>query len=286
VGIQELDLRLHELSNAGASHYRPPDLQKAQDALSKLKNVAAVHLNLADPSSVDHFENFLDSNIALDVLINNTGIMATPLMRDNRGYVMQFAINHLGHFQLTARLWKALKNAQNSRVVTLSSFGHRFAGVDLNDSNFTTRSYDKWIAYGQSKTANSLFSVELDRRGTEYGIRAFAVHPGRIVSTDLLRHMTEEDFGVYRENGVIKVVAAYGIGVKSIEQGAATTVWCAVSPQLNGKGGTYCADCDIAELVPDDSQLSSGVRRWAIDKLMVKALWDLSERLTDLRWPK
>jgi NAD(P)-dependent dehydrogenase (short-subunit alcohol dehydrogenase family) len=180
VGIQELDLRPHELSNAGASHYRPPDLQKAQDALSKLKNVAAVHLNLADPSSVDHFsENFLDSNIALDVLINNTGIMATPLMRDNHGYVMQFAINHLGHFQLTARLWKALKNAQNSRVMTLSSFGHRFAGVDLNDPNFTTRSYDKWIAYGQPNTANSLFSVELDRRGTEYGIRAFAVHPGR-----------------------------------------------------------------------------------------------------------
>jgi NAD(P)-dependent dehydrogenase (short-subunit alcohol dehydrogenase family) len=128
--------------------------------------------------------------------------------------------------------------------------------------NFTTRPYDKWAAYRQSKTANSLFSVELDRRGTEYGIRAFAVHPGRIVSTDLLRHMTDEemkDFGVYREDGIIKVATAYGIGVKSIEQGAATTVWCAVSQQLNGKGGVYCADCDIAELVAIDSQLSSGL---------------------------
>jgi NAD(P)-dependent dehydrogenase (short-subunit alcohol dehydrogenase family) len=175
-------------------------------ALSKLKNVVAVHLDLADPSSVDQFsEEFIGSNLALDVLINNAGIMAT-----------QFATSPLGHFQLTARLWKVLKNAQNSRVETLSSFGHKFAGVALDDPNFTTRPYDKWAAYGQSKTANSLFSVELDRRSTEHGIRAFAVHPGRIVSTDLLCHMTDEemkDFGVYRKNGVIKVVAAYGISV-------------------------------------------------------------------------
>ena len=128
------------LSNAGASVIvGARDLQKAQGALSKLKNVIAVHLDLADPSSVDQFsEEFLGSNLALDVLVNNAGIMVTPLMRDSRGYEMEFATNHLGHFQLTARLWKALKNAQNSRVVTLSSFGHRFAGVDLDDPNFTT----------------------------------------------------------------------------------------------------------------------------------------------------
>lgn len=116
-------------------------------------------MDLADPSSVDQFsEEFLDSNRTLDALINNAGIMATPLMRDSRGYEMQFATNYLGHFQLTARLWKALKNAENSRVVNLSSFGHRFGGVDLDDPNFTTRPYDKWAAYGQSKTANSLFT--------------------------------------------------------------------------------------------------------------------------------
>jgi NAD(P)-dependent dehydrogenase (short-subunit alcohol dehydrogenase family) len=275
------------LSNAGASVIvGARDLQKAQGALSKLKNIVAVHLDLADPSSVDQFsEEFLDSNRTLDALINNAGIMATPLMRDSRGYEMQFATNYLGHFQLTARLWKALKNAENSRVVNLSSFGHRFGGVDLDDPNFTTRPYDKWAAYGQSKTANSLFSVELDSRGKEHSIRAFAVHPGRIVTTDLVRYMTDEemkDSGIYRENGVIKAPP----GVKSVEQGAATTVWCAVSPQLSGKGGVYCADCDIAELVPDDSQLPSGVRRWAIDKPTAKALWDLSERLTDLKWPK
>jgi NAD(P)-dependent dehydrogenase (short-subunit alcohol dehydrogenase family) len=274
------------LSNAGASVIvGARDLQKAEGALSKLKNAVALHLDLANPSSVDQFsEEFLGSNQVLDALINNAGIMATPLMRDSRGYDIQFATNHLGHFQLTARLWKALKNTGNSRVVTLSSLGHRFAGVDLDDPNFTTRPYDKWAAYGQSKTANSLFTVELDRRGKEHGIRAFAVHPGGII-TDLVRYMTDEemkDLGIYRENGVIKGPP----GIKSVEQGAATTVWCAVSQQLNGKGGVYCADCDIAELVPDDSQLPSGVRHWAIDKPTAKALWDLSERLTDLKWPK
>ena len=282
------------LSNAGASVIvGARDLQKAKDALSKFKNIVAIHLDLADPNSVDQFsQDFLGQNLALNILINNPGIMATPLMRDSRGYEMQFATNHLGHFQLTARLWKALKSAQNSRIVTLSSSGHRFARVDLDDPNFTKRPYDKWTAYGQSKSANSLFSVELDRKGTEHGIRAFAVHPGGIV-TNLLRHMSDaevKNFGVYRENGVIKMTPASGNGIKSIEQGAATTVWCAVSSQLHGKGGVYCADCDIAELVADDSEddseLSSGVRRWAIDKPTAKALWDLSERLTDLKWPK
>jgi NAD(P)-dependent dehydrogenase (short-subunit alcohol dehydrogenase family) len=274
------------LSNAGASVVvGARDLQKAHGALATLKNVAAVPLDLADPNSIDQFsETFLASNGALDILINNAGIMATPLMRDSRGYEMQFATNHLGHFQLTARLWQALKNARYPRVVTLSSFGHRFAGVDLEDPNFNMRPYDKWVAYGQSKTANSLFSVELDRRGKEHNISAFAVHPGRILATDLIRYMTDEDMkaaGIVRENGVLK-----GPGIKSIEQGAATTVWCAVSAQLNNKGGVYCADCDISELTPNGSQLQSGVRRWAIDKYIAAELWNLTEKLTDLTWPQ
>jgi NAD(P)-dependent dehydrogenase (short-subunit alcohol dehydrogenase family) len=275
------------LSNAGAAVIvGARDLKKAQGALSKFKNAVAIPLDLSRPSSIDQFAGaFLESHQALDVLINNAGIMGTPLTRDSRGYEMQFATNHLGHFQLTARLWKALINADSSRVVTLSSAGHRFAGVDLKDPNFTTRPYDKWVAYGQSKTANSLFSVELDRRGKERSVRAFAVHPGRILATDLIRHMTDEDLknaGVYRENGVLKSSIS---GLKTVEQGAATTVWCAVSPQLNGQGGVYCADCDIAELVPDDSPNPSGVRRWAIDDTIAKALWKLSEQLTDLKWP-
>jgi NAD(P)-dependent dehydrogenase (short-subunit alcohol dehydrogenase family) len=274
------------LSNAGASVFvGARDLVKAQAAVSKLQNVKVLQLDLADPGSVDHFANeFLDSNHVVNILINNAGIMATPLTRDSRGYELQFATNHLGHFQLTARLWGALKNAKGGRVVCLSSSGHRFAGVDLEDPNFNKRPYDKWTAYGQSKSANSLFAVELDYRGKERGIRAFAVHPGRI-QTDLGRYMTEDDLkamGVYRENGVLKSSFEF----KSIEQGAATTVWCAVTPQLNGKGGVYCEDCDIASLVPDDSKLPSGVRSYALNKSTAEALWNLSERLIDLEWPR
>jgi NAD(P)-dependent dehydrogenase (short-subunit alcohol dehydrogenase family) len=270
------------LSNAGATVViGSRDPQKAHLAVAKMKNVQVGQLDLASPSSIDRFANeFLNSNRALDLLINNAGIMATPLMRDDRGYEMQFATNHLGHFQLTARLWEALKKSGNARVVALSSRGHSRGGVDFSDPNFNRRPYDKWAAYGQSKSANSLFAVELDKRGQEHGIRAFAAHPGGIL-TDLGRYMTEEDFkpfGIYRENGVLKGPE----WLKNIEQGAATTVWCAVSPQLNNKGGVYCEDCDIAPMVPADSKLNSGVRPWAVDKAAAEALWILSEKLSPI----
>jgi NAD(P)-dependent dehydrogenase (short-subunit alcohol dehydrogenase family) len=212
--------------------------------------------------------------------------MATPLMRDDRGYELQFATNHLGHFQLTAGLWEALKKSRNARVLALSSRGHMRGEVDFSDPNFDKRPYDKWAAYGQSKTANSLFAVELDKRGQPHGIRAFAVHPGGIL-TDLLRYMTDEDlrpYGIYRVNGVITIpdVTKVPERFKTVEQGAATTIWAAVSPQLNGKGGVYCEDCDIAAMVPADSKLNSGVRPWAVDKAAAEALWILSEKLTSV----
>jgi NAD(P)-dependent dehydrogenase (short-subunit alcohol dehydrogenase family) len=270
------------LSNAGATVViGARDPQRAQMAVAGMKNVEVGQLDLASPRSIDRFASgFLDSNRALDLLINNAGIMATPLMRDDRGYELQFATNHLGHFQLTASLWEALKKSGNARVIALSSLGHRVSGVDFSDPNFNQRPYNKWAAYGQSKSANSLFAVELDKRGEEHGIHAFAVHPGGIL-TDLARYLTDEDFkafGVYRENGVLKGPD----WLKNIEQGAATTVWCAVSPQLNSKGGVYCEDCDIAPMLPADSELSSGVRRWAVDKAAAEALWVLSEELTGL----
>jgi NAD(P)-dependent dehydrogenase (short-subunit alcohol dehydrogenase family) len=270
------------LSNAGATVViGARDPQKARMAVAEMKNVAVSQLDLASPSSIDRFANeFLNSNRALDLLINNAGIMATPLMRDDRGYEMQFATNHLGHFQLTARLWEALKKSGNARVVALSSLGHSISGVDISDPNFNRRPYDKWEAYGQSKSANSLFAVELDKRGQEHGIRAFAVHPGGIL-TDLARYLTDEDFkafGIYRENGVLKGPDS----LKNIEQGAATTIWCAVSPQLNNEGGVYCEDCDIASMLPTDSNLRSGVRPWAVDETAAEALWVLSEKLTSL----
>jgi NAD(P)-dependent dehydrogenase (short-subunit alcohol dehydrogenase family) len=276
------------LSDAGATIViGARDPQKAQMAVAKMKNVAVSQLDLASPSSIDRFANeFLNSNRALDLLINNAGIMATPLMRDDRGYEMQFATNHLGHFQLTARLWEALKKSGNARVVALSSFGHSRSGVNFSDPNFNQRPYDKWAAYGQSKSANSLFAVELDKRGQEHGIRAFAVHPGGIL-TDLVRYMTDEElnaYGIYRENGVARIpdVSKVPERFKTIAQGAATTVWAAVSPQLNGRGGVYCEDCDIAALAPADSKLDSGVRPWAVDKTAAEALWILSQKLTSV----
>jgi NAD(P)-dependent dehydrogenase (short-subunit alcohol dehydrogenase family) len=261
------------------------DMTKARNNLANMTHVEAVHLDLADPESVDQFaERVINSHNIINLLINNAGIMRPPtLMRNPRGYELQFAVNHLGHFQLTARLWPAVKNAQGARVVTLSSIGHRYSGVELDDPNYLSRPYDKAAAYGQSKTANSLFSVELDRRGQWHGVRAFAVHPGGIL-TDLVRYMTDDElkaWGIFRDEGVLKAPSS---GFKSLAQGAATTMWCAVGPQLAGKGGVYCEDCDIAELVPNDSPSFSGVRHWAVDQPTAKALWDLSEQLTGLKW--
>jgi NAD(P)-dependent dehydrogenase (short-subunit alcohol dehydrogenase family) len=261
------------------------DTGKAGRALAGVGNVEVWPLDLADPESIDRFAGrFADSGDALDILINNAGVMATPLTRDRRGYEIQFATNHLGHFQLTARLWEPLRRAGAARVVSLSSVGHRRAPVDLDDPNFERRPYDKWAAYGQSKSANSLFAVELDRRSRGYGVRAFAVHPGGII-TDLVRHMTDDElaaYGIVRAGGALQTPAT---GYKTVEQGAATSVWCAVSPDLDGRGGVYCEDCDIAAPVPADSKLLSGVRPWAIDPVVARELWDLSERLTGLRWP-
>jgi NAD(P)-dependent dehydrogenase (short-subunit alcohol dehydrogenase family) len=276
------------LSNAGATVViGSRDPKKAHMAVARMKNVEVGRLDLASPGSIDRFaEEFLSSKRTLDLLINNAGIMATPLMRDERGYELQFATNHLGHFQLTARLWEALKKSRDARVVALSSRAHGWGEVDLNDPNFDKRPYDKWVAYGQSKSANSLFAVALDKRGQQHGIRAFAVHPGGIL-TDLSKYMTDEElsaYGVRRVNGVITIPDASKVPerFKTVEEGAATTIWAAVSPQLNGKGGVYCEDCDIAPVVPADSKLNSGVRPWAVDKAAAEALWVLSEKLTSV----
>lgn len=274
------------LSKAGAKVFAcSRDVRRARAAVAALRNVEVVGLDLSSPASVDQCAGtFISADCPLDILINNAGIMAAPLTWDTRGYESHFAINHLGHFQLTARLWPALKRAKGARVVTLSSLGHRFGGVDLEDPNFRTRPYDKWVAYGQSKSANSLFAIELDRRGRRHGIRAFAVHPGRIVETDLLRNLSQNEIraaGICEDNAVRRVSPAGGVG-KTIAQGAATTVWAATAPSLAGRGGVYCEDCDIAEIVPDDSKLQGGVRRWAIDPDMAGALWQLSERLTNV----
>ena len=255
------------------------DVEKARTNLQQMKNVEVKRLDLSSPASIDRFaDEFLKSHQALDILINNAGISGPPLTRDERGYEMQFATNHLGHFQLTAGLWSVLKKSGKARVVALSSIGHNVAGVDFADPNFNHRPYDKWVAYGQSKTATSLFAVELDKRAQPCGLRAFAVHPGAVL-TDLARYMSDEElkaWGVCREKGMLKGSGSF----KSVQQGAATSIWCAVSPQLNGKGGVYCEDCDIAQMVPADDKGYRGVRPYAIDRNPAAVLWDLSEKLT------
>lgn len=263
------------------------DVRRASAAVAALKKVEVAHLDLSSAASVDQFaETFLSANGPLDILINNAGIMAAPLTRDSRGYESQFAINHLGHFQLTVRLLPGLRRATDARVIALSSLGHRFSGVDLEDPHFNARPYDKWVAYGQSKSANSLFAVELDRRGLPHGIRAFAVHPGRIVETDLVRNLSREEIrgaGIHEDNTMRRLTTAGGVG-KTIPQGAATAIWAATSPLLAGIGGVYCENCDIAEIVRDDSKRQGGVRRWAIDPVAARGLWELSERLTKVSW--
>lgn len=266
------------LAEAGATVIVPArTADKARAALSGIARVEQAALDLADPKSIDAFADwFLSSKRPLHILINNAAIMASPLMRDARGYEAQFATNHLGHFQLTARLWPALAAAKGARVVSLSSIGHRISPVNFEDPSFERSEYNKWVSYGRAKSANALFAVGLDKRGAPHGVRAFAVHPGGIM-TDLQRYMPEEE---KRAMGWIDAEGRVNERFKTTEQGAATSVWCATSPQLDGIGGVYCEDCDIAQPVPPDDQGFSGVRPWAVDPEAADKLWDLSEKMT------
>jgi NAD(P)-dependent dehydrogenase (short-subunit alcohol dehydrogenase family) len=268
------------LSAAGATVVVParsPD--KARAALSVVARVELDSLDLSEPVSIDAFATrFVASGRPLHMLINNAGIMATPLARDARGFESQLATNHLGHFQLTARLWPALLAARGARVVALSSRGHARASVDLDDPNFERRPYDKWIAYGQAKTANALFALALDARGEAHGVRAFSVHPGAVL-TELGRSVPEDEMQVI----LARLAAAGHTAYKTTEQGAATSVWCATSPQLDGMGGVYCEDVDIAKAVPADFPEPSGVRPWAMDAALAERLWAKSEEWTGVK---
>lgn len=271
------------LRAAGAKIFVPArDMAKAEHALRDMPDVVLNPMDLLDRASIDRFaEHVLGSVDALHLLINNAGVMAPPLTRDARGYESQFSANHLGHFQLTCRLWPALVRARGARVIALSSYGHRRGGIDFRDPNFEHRPYDPWLAYGQSKTANALFAVALDSIGQHQGVRTFSVHPGGII-TDLVRHMPREQleaFQVIDKDG--KPIIDPENNKKTAEQGAATTVWCATSPMLDGMGGVYCADCDIAAALPsDDSDDLHGVRPRATDPVAAGRLWQLSEQLT------
>jgi NAD(P)-dependent dehydrogenase (short-subunit alcohol dehydrogenase family) len=240
--------------------------------------VEADALDLADQASVKDFAaRYLRSHHTLDILINNAAIMASPEQRVGPGWEAQFATNHLGHYTLANLLWPALAAAENARVVSLSSTGHKLSPIRFDDINFDS-GYDKWQAYGQAKTANSLFAVELDRLGRDSGVRAFAVHPGGIM-TELQRHLPHEEMVAA---GWMDAEGNLREGFKTPEQGAATSVWAATSPALTGMGGVYCEDCDIAEPTDKASPLARyrGVDAHAIDRADARRLWELSAELT------
>jgi len=254
------------------------DRHKADKQLSDLERVSFIPLDLADPASVHQFsEQFLRRHDRLHILINNAGLFRPPnLLKDKRGYELQFGVNHLGHFQLTGLLWPALKKAGGTRVVAVSSTGHRHHGLDLDDINFEKHPYNGMAAYGQSKTAEILFTVQLDKIGQPCNIRAFSLHPGAI-ETDVFRYMTEDQLQEWKK-GVKRF--------KTPQQGAATTVWCAISGQLDGMGGVYCEDCNIATVIPDDAPPGPrpGVRAYALDPEKAAALWRFSEQATGVHF--
>jgi NAD(P)-dependent dehydrogenase (short-subunit alcohol dehydrogenase family) len=268
------------LTGAGAHVVVPARRREtAEQALAGIAGVEVDELDLAEQDSVKGFaERFLASDRALDLLINNAGIMASPETRVGPGWESQFGINHLGHFTLANLLWPALAASGNARVVALSSRGHKRSSIRFDDLMFERDPYDKWTAYGQAKTANVLFAVQLDALGQDAGVRAFAVHPGGII-TPLMRHLGEEEKVSLGAAGSDEELAAR---FKTPEQGASTTTWAATSPQLAGMGGVYCEDCDIAAIaVPGTPEAETkGINAYAIDPETASRLWDVSAELT------
>jgi NAD(P)-dependent dehydrogenase (short-subunit alcohol dehydrogenase family) len=247
----------------------------AEEIRSRTGNdaVSVTALELTDLDSVRACaKEWTGSGRPLHLLVNNAGVMACPLERTAEGWERQLATNHIGHFLLTCLLVPALRAGAPARVVNVSSAGHRLAGVDFEDPHFERRPYDKWVAYGQSKTANVLFSVALDRRLAPDGVRAIAVHPGMII-TDLGRHLEEQDIAelMSRTPG-----GGAGLVRKTVEQGAATSVWAATSSELDGRGGLYCLDCHVVDPDPGDDDIH-GVSAHALDPEAAERLWRLSE---------
>ncbi|MEU5299942.1 SDR family NAD(P)-dependent oxidoreductase [Streptomyces noursei] len=246
----------------------------ARKAVRDMPGVEVLPLDLADLESVRIFaEHLLDAGRTLDVVLANAGIMACPETRVGPGWEAHFAVNHLGHHALVNRLRPGL--APGARVVAVASSGHFLSDIRWDDIHFRT-GYDRWLAYAQSKTANALFAVHLDRLGAASGLHAFAVHPGSIL-TPLQRHVPREDWAGL---GWVAADGRPAEGFKTPEQGAATAVWAATSTLLDGRGGAYCQDCDLAEPATTEDMLVGGVKPWARDPDAAARLWDLSAELT------
>jgi NAD(P)-dependent dehydrogenase (short-subunit alcohol dehydrogenase family) len=273
-------LAAHGATVVGAAR----DLAKAQGATEAVRADAAgggslelVELDLASLASVRACGGgLIAAGRPFDLVIANAGVMACPKGVTSDGFETQFGTNHLGHFVLVNRIASLMK--PGSRLVNLSSSGHRFSDVNLEDPNFEHTEYTEFGAYGRSKTANVLFAVEFDRRHRGAGVRATAVHPGGI-QTELGRHMTTE----VREALIASINASQPTGApafswKTIPQGAATSVWAGVVADANAVGGNYCEDCHVAEIV-DNRDFRGGVRTYALDGDHAKALWAKSEEM-------
>jgi NAD(P)-dependent dehydrogenase (short-subunit alcohol dehydrogenase family) len=231
-------------------------------------------LDLADPASVAGFVSAWTG--PLHILVNNAGVMALPrLTRTPAGYEMQFATNHLGHFALARGLHRWLGEAGGARVVSVASIGHQFCPVVFDDLHYRFRPYDQWTSYGQSKTANVLFAVGAGQRWADEGIAVNALMPGNVASTALARHMTPDDIAAFGETTDLALPAA-----KSIEQGAATSVLLAASPDVEGVTGRYYEDCAEAQRVTERGTHTGGVAPYALDPGNAERLWQISTDLT------
>ena len=266
------------------------DLAKAGGATAELRKAASanggslelIELDLANLKSVRACaDGLLEKGESFDVIIANAGVMATPFGHTADGFETQFGTNHLGHFVFVNKIAPLIRDG--GRLINLSSAGHRYANVDLEDPGFEKTPYDPFVAYGRSKTANILFSVAFDSRHRGRGVRAAAVHPGGI-QTELGRHMDPAQFKGLVDR-INQQLAAEGKGpfeFKTIPQGAATSVWAGIVAVSDEIGAKYCEDCHVSQIVPDDrviTPVSGGVRAYALDPVAAEALWRKSEEL-------
>jgi len=279
-------LAAHGANVVGAAR----DLNKAETATAQVRKDASANggsfdliaLDLGDLKSVrDSSNKLLEKGEPFDVVIANAGVMATPFTYTKDGFEMQFGTNHLGHFVFVNRIASLIR--AGGRLINLSSAGHRYSDVDLQDPNFERTEYEPFVAYGRSKTANILFAVAFDNRHRERGVRAAAVHPGGI-RTELARYTDPSRLETMVAQ-INKQLAAEGkapFQLKTVPQGAATSVWAAVVAPADEVGGRYCENCHVGNIVPDDITITvatEGVRAYALDPTNAEALWKKSEEM-------
>ena len=273
-----------ELVSSGAEVVIPA--KRSDVAIKNLEGIVpkenVIEMDLSDLNSVKNFTDGYKENFnRLDLLINNAGIMACPETRIGDNWESQIAVNHFGHFLLTKELMDMMAGNDGARFVSLSSSAHSLTGILWDDIHFLDNPYDKWMAYGQSKTASSLIAIEFDRLMKDKGVRGFSVHPGGII-TPLQRHLQKEEMvalGWMKEDGSPTELTKNFF--KTTSQGASTTLWCATNPSLNNIGGVFCEDCDIAKIkseVDESMQRYFGVADWAVDVDEASKLWELTDK--------